>query len=94
MGLIIQLQDEDGKLIGEPIADDRSLLHQLLTMSHDGDILSGIDWYGDTTFNRLQIRHFLSAWEALINRSINLDEQSFLVAVLKLARAVQQDTHT
>ena len=94
MGLLIQLQDEDGKRIGEPLADDRNLLHQLLTMSYDGDILSGIDWYGDTTLNRLQSSQFLNAWEALISRFIQVDERSFLLAVSNLAKAVQQKTHT
>jgi hypothetical protein len=62
MGLEIQRQDEFGVRFGGVI-DPQNLLPGLLPSDEESTaypMLSGIDLYGDTIFNRLQIPRFLS----------------------------------
>lgn len=63
MGIDIQLQNEDGEIL-ERISDEKRLLHDLLPVG-DHSLLSGIDLYGDTIFNRIQMDDFLSEWAKL-----------------------------
>jgi len=79
MGLGIELQDEwGGKIDG--VDDPKNLLGALLPGLDDKSypMLSCIDPYGDTTFNRLQMRWFLPEW-AEISRNIKTPEQQALV---------------
>jgi hypothetical protein len=61
VSLEIQLQDESGGRI-ESIIDPKNLLPDLLPPEGKSEaypMLAGIDLYGDTIFNRLQIPPFL-----------------------------------
>jgi hypothetical protein len=95
MGLGIELQDEwGGKIDG--VYDPKNLLSTLLPnldeTSHP--MLSCIDPYGDTTFNRLQMRWFLPEW-AEISRKVQTPEQQALVSSIEaLAKRCAEDTHT
>ena len=95
MGLGIELQDEwGGKIDG--VYDPKNLLSTLLPnldeTSHP--MLSCIDPYGDTTFNRLQMRWFLPEW-AEISRKVQTPEQQALVSSIEaLAKRCAEDIHT
>jgi hypothetical protein len=91
MGLMIYLQDEDGER-RQTLSDERNLVHRQLTFN-DGSILSGIDWYGDTVFNNLQMRQFVPAWEAIIENATDPDERMLVNEILALAKEVQHGVH-
>ena len=56
MGIEVVLEDEQGNAIENAI-DPTNMLHKILPAPEDGMFryLNRIDWYGDTTFNRLQM---------------------------------------
>jgi hypothetical protein len=60
MGLEIVLQTESGAKI-DSVADPKNYLGKLLPQINDEShpLLGGIDPYGDTVFNGIQIRRFL-----------------------------------
>jgi hypothetical protein len=60
MGFDINLEKENGEVLAT-VGDPQNLLHRLLERSHAAEPhLAEIDWYGDTTFNRLQMPRFLT----------------------------------
>ncbi len=61
MGIFISLQKENGSQM-EGIGDPTNILHRVLPQGGD-DVLSGIDWYGDTVFNSQQMARFRSRME-------------------------------
>ena len=87
MGLVVRLEDEFGKVF-EVAIDEQNLLHKLLPSSEDSTaMLAGIDWYGDTTFNRMQISRFLIEWNELLS-SVHTPAVKTLLEQIK-ALAVQ-----
>ena len=91
MGLFICLQKEKGDQI-EGVADDRNILHQLLPQD-GGGILSGIDWYGDTTFNGQQMTQFIPAWQEILARASTEEDKALLLSIEALAQRCASGTH-
>lgn len=93
MGLCVILEGEDREPI-EQVEDPKNILHQLLPSEDDSyQHLRFIDWYGDTVFNRLQIRPFLSEWDRLTESAQTPDETSLLTRVRELALRCSQEPH-
>ena len=94
MGLGIYLLTEDGKVV-KHIGDPTNILHRLLPDYDDRSYhqLRFIDWYGDTTFNRLQMEEFLAEWRKLYERVRSVEERELLLAVEALALECQSRVH-
>jgi hypothetical protein len=91
MGIDIQLQDEDGEIL-DRISDEKHLLHDLLP-SGDHSLLSGIDPYGDTIFNRIQMDDFLSEWAKLKVKQMSSAQALHLDRVEGLALRCKEGVH-
>lgn len=94
MGLTVVLQDENGK-VQETVTDSANMLHRLLPHpeNHSFQCLRHIDWYGDTTFNRLQMEQFLVEWRCLRSSAKNPQEHELLNVIERLALKCQQQEH-
>lgn len=70
MGLTVAVETEDGSIL-EHAEDPTNILHRLLPGPDDEKyaMLGHIDWYGDTTFNYLQVTSFLREWRTLANKA-------------------------
>jgi hypothetical protein len=96
VGLEIQLQDEWGGRI-EGIADPKNLLADLLPSDEKSDAyptLAGIDPYGDTVFNPLQIPRFLSEWADVVSNARTEEDRAFVSEIGRLARRCADEVHT
>ena len=91
MGLCINLERESGVVI-KTVSDDQNLLHKLLPRV-DGCLLSGIDWYGDTIFNGIQMKRFLLEWQETQKFAHSQDEADILSAIHELASSCESGTH-
>jgi hypothetical protein len=93
MGFAINLEREDGEVLAT-VGDPQNLLHRLLERSFAAEpFLSEIDWYGDTTFNRLQMPRFLSGWAELAKQSKSPEETKLVHEVKQLAEHCQGSVH-
>jgi hypothetical protein len=93
MGFAINLEKEHGEVL-ESIEDPTNILHRLLERcSEDDSHLGEIDWYGDTTFNRLQIPRFLTEWETLAQCKKSAEEAKFVAEVRRLAERCASGVH-
>ena len=68
------------KLLPEPGADEYPFIGSL-------------DPYGDTTFNGLQMRRFLSEWAVVSQRATTAEEQALVGNVEALARRCRDEIH-
>ena len=96
MGLEIQLQDERGDRI-EGVADPKNLLSNLLPpyeKSDDYPMRAGIDPYGDTVFNPLQIPPFLFEWADVVSNARTEEERELVSEIERLARRCSDAVHT
>jgi hypothetical protein len=86
MGLSIILENETGKEI-DSAGDPHNFLHGLLPKPYDesGSMLSWIDWFGNTSFNHLQMKRFLAEWDQLMFRAQSPEVQALLAHVRELA---------
>jgi hypothetical protein len=66
MGITVLLTPERGETL-EETSDPANHLHRFVPSVDDGAyvLVSYIDWYGDTVFNRLQMPRFLDEWARL-----------------------------
>lgn len=93
MGIVIALEKENGETI-DMIAGDRNILHRLLSPSLQlPPTPSIIDWYGDTTFNRLQMKEFLVEWATVIERALSLEEKVLVDGIRGLAEKCSNGLH-
>ena len=93
MGLEIALEDERGRKL-DCVGDPKNFLHRLLEPYQGKDsVLAEIDWYGDTTFNHLQIARFLSSWEAIIQAAKTPEEIQLLEMIKMLADQCESGIH-
>jgi len=93
MGFAIALQDERGERL-EVTTDPKNHLHRLLRPYQGSDsVLGEIDWYGDTVFNRIQIRRFLLAWKELLQHAQSQEEAKIVEGVRFLAERCEADVH-
>lgn len=96
MGLEIQLQDEFGGRI-ESIIDPKNLLPRMLPSDEQSSVypmLAGIDLYGDTVFNRVQIPRFLSELEPIASKAQTDEDRTLLSQIDALARRCAAEVHT
>jgi hypothetical protein len=91
LGIDVNLQDERGGVI-EAIYDPRNLLNNLLPRE-DRSLLSGIDPYGNTTFNRLQIDQFLLEWKEIKKKQLTAEQAEHLQKIEDLALRSKNDVH-
>lgn len=91
MAFDIVLQKESGVVIAS-IGDDRNLLHRIL-IPGEATILGGIDWYGDTVFNRQQMKQFIPAWHDLLARALSEEDKILLSSIEALAQKCASGIH-
>jgi hypothetical protein len=94
--LEIQLQHEFGGRI-EGIINPQNLLPSLLPSDEESGaypMLSGIDLYGDTIFNRLQIPRFLSELADLTSNARTDEDRKLVSEIEMLARRCAYSLHT
>ena len=86
MGLVVVRLDCNGGKV-DTVADPDNFLHRLLPpMDEDSDnLLAKVDWYGDTYFNYLQMKKFISEWDRLAQRAQSLHEGEMITRVRALA---------
>ena len=94
MGLSVRLEGELGDTAAQ-VNDPGNVLHRLLPSADDNAsaVLRYIDWYGDTVFNRLQMKPFLDEWRALRDRARSDDERKLVDEVRALAERCRDDPH-
>jgi hypothetical protein len=95
MGICIALRTETGNDL-EFIPDDRNVLHSFLPQpcTDSDSMLGSIDWYGNTIFNRVQMKRFLEEWDHLAERSGTPEQRDLLASVRKLALRCQDELHS
>ena len=84
MGLFIALEKENGDKLQE-VEDSKNILHRILP-SQPNDayrLIQFIDWYGDTTFNRIQIDTLLNDLN-ILESNIRNKEEIELVQSIKI----------
>jgi hypothetical protein len=91
VGIDINLQNENGEIL-ESVGDPRNLLSKLLP-NGGFSLLSGIDRYGDTTFNRLQMDPFLQEWGHLHSKAPTSEQAKLLGEIEKLALRCRDGRH-
>jgi len=94
MGFNIELQDELGGRI-DGVNDPKGLLGKLLPEpgADEYPFIGSLDPYGDTTFNGLQMRRFLSEWAVVSQRATTAEEQALVGNVEALARRCRDEIH-
>jgi hypothetical protein len=94
MGLDILLEGESGDQRAL-VSDPTNLLPRILPRFDDTEftLLRFIDLYGNTTFNGLQMRQFLSEWAKLYARAESQEERQILDDVSELARRCSEKPH-
>jgi hypothetical protein len=93
MGFAINLETENGEPI-ESIEDPGNILHRLLERSlPDEPHLAEIDWFGDTTFNRLQMPRFLAEWGTLARHGQSSEEVKLIADIRQLAERCASGVH-
>jgi hypothetical protein len=94
MGLEIVLQTELGARV-DSVADPKNYLGKLLP-DIDGEkypLLGGIDPYGDTVFNGLQMRRFLLEWADVSAKASMPEERNLVAKIDELARRCRDEVH-
>jgi len=94
MGLDIELQDEWGGRI-DSVTDPKNLLGRLLPANNDHAyvLLSGIDPYGDTLFNCIQMERFISEWRNVVSKAENQEERELVSKIESLAHRCRNEVH-
>ena len=94
MGLCVALETESHEQL-QLTCDDRNLLRKLIGApdSTQFPMLASIDWYGDTVFNRMQIKRFLAEWESLFSKASTPEEKSLLEEIKELSLRSLNDVH-
>jgi hypothetical protein len=94
MGLTITLETENGSIISQ-VGDPKNILFEILPAFDDVSYycLRFIDFYGDTTFNRLQMDAFLSEWERVKKLAKTSEELHLLAEVETLAQKCKSEPH-
>jgi hypothetical protein len=94
MGLLVKLQAEDGVAL-ETVEDRRNLLHRVLPGTENGEYhwASTIDFYGDTTFNYLQVRKLRGEWRKILEASDDADTRQILTRIDELLERCASGVH-
>jgi hypothetical protein len=96
MGLDIELRDEFGGRV-EGIGDPKNLLAGLLPQAEKSGaypMLAGIDPYGDTVFNRIQMPRFLFEWVDVVAGARSEEDRELVLEIARMARRCAAEVHT
>ena len=95
MGIDVHLTDEFGAMI-EAIGDPMGLLLPLLPQEDDPayPLLESIDPYGNTVFNRTQMKRFLQEWRYVVSQAQSAKARDLIEAVERMASRCQREPHT
>lgn len=94
MGLCITLEGENGEVV-EALPDEKNLLRNLLRSGsgQPHDLLGYVDPYGNTIFNRLQMKQFLAEWDHVAERARTAEEKALVAGVKALAQRCEAGVH-
>jgi hypothetical protein len=94
MGMQVTVEDERGTKIAS-LEDPGNILHRLLPALDDQAYrcLNRVDWYGDTTFNRLQIPDVQEELKHLIAGNRSDEEVRLIQQIGALAARCQSEPH-
>ena len=86
MSVVVKLEDDLGE------RSDWVVLHAVIPTGADGfPLLSGIDPFGKTVFNHLQMREFLREWEKAKDRVRDESQMEAWEKVKHMAESCRQD---
>ena len=87
MSLVVKLEDDLGE------RSEWILLHAVIPHNKDGSfpLLSGIDPFGKTVFNHLQMREFLREWEKVKDRVRDESQMEAWEKVKHMAETCRDD---
>jgi hypothetical protein len=87
MSLVVKLEDDLGE------RSDWIILHGVLPSRDERafNCLRGIDPYGKTVFNHLQMEKFLEEWELVKDRAHDDSQREAWQKVREMAQSCQQD---
>ena len=87
MSLVVKLEDDLGE------RGDWIMLHGVIPAREEKDFpyLRGIDLYGKTVFNHLQMETFLEEWERVHERARDESQRDAWQKVKAMALACQED---
>jgi hypothetical protein len=96
MGLDHELQDERGESLEKAVGDPQRILDGLLqrAASERLPLLSGVDFYGDTIFNRQQMPRLIEEWAQVKRWAASKDQRDLIERLLALCRRCESDVHT
>ena len=94
MGIDVRLENSKGEAL-ESMLDPHSYLPRILKRIDESEhlLINGIDFYGDTVFNRLQAPRLIGEWQRLVRLSSSDEERVFLETVLRLIERCQDEVH-
>ena len=95
MGLEYVLEDENRTLLRET-ADPKQILDGLLGRAYDErlPLLSGVDLYGDTIFNRQQMARVLEEWKRVLEWATSEDQRALIGEIIGLCQECESTVHT
>lgn len=93
MAIEVALQNERGETLAI-VHDSKNLMPRILERAMaDVPLLSQIDWYGNTVFNRLQMPLFLAAWGGVARRTESQEEARLVDEIRRLAERCESEVH-
>jgi hypothetical protein len=87
MSLVVKLEDQQGE------RGEWAMLHGVIP-SHDEStfpVLRGVDPYGTTVFNHLQMDAFIEEWQRVRDRATDENQKEAWAKVNEMAAACQSD---
>ena len=86
MSLVVKLEDDLGE------RSDWVMLHSVIPSRDEKEypLLSGIDPYGKTVFNHLQMERFLEEWDRVRDRAKDESQQASLAARARNGAGLQR----
>ncbi len=87
MSLVVKLEDQQGE------RGEWAMLHGVIPAHAERDfpVLRGIDPYGTTVFNHLQIDAFLEEWDKVRDRATDENQKEAWSKVKEMAEACKED---
>ncbi len=87
MSLVVKLEDDLGE------RSEWVMLHGIVPATADSDfpLLSGIDPFGKTVFNRVQMAGFLAEWDRVKDRARDESQMEAWQKVKEMAETCRED---
>jgi hypothetical protein len=94
MGIEVVVEDERGSKIAS-LEDPTNILHRVLPARDEPGYhwLNRVDWYGDTTFNRIQINEVRQELQRLANGTRSPEELHIIQQIDALAAKIESEPH-